>query len=243
MKTKQSLWGKLIASGGWAVFTMLVWELVEEGLESAIAYAISSATALFVAKALSTLGIVLATQSIKVLVKRFLYPFIKTLTYKEGNDKMTKIKKFFSWLNANKCTIGGIALGATTVASGTGLIDISLLPSLVVGGFNLTPVIYYVLLGILTIVVSFFPETVEKFKARINAKNAEKEQKAIEKVAEKELKAEQKAANQTQAEQEKAKAKENAKKQADAEKAKAEAEYRAKVDAAKAKLKAEEAAK
>lgn len=243
MKTKQSLWGKLVASGGWAVFTMLVWELVEEGLESAIAYAISSTTALFVAKALSTLGIVLATQSIKVLVKRFLYPFIKTLTYKEGNDKMNKIKKFFSWLNANKCTIGGIALGATTAISGAGLIDVSAFPALLVGGFNLTPVIYYGLLGALTIVVSFFPETIEKFKERVAKINAEKEQKKIDKVAAKELKHDQKVANQTQAEKEKETAKKQAEEKAKLEKAKAEAEYRAKVDAAKAKLKAEEAKK
>lgn len=243
MKKKQSLWGKLIASGGWAFLILLVGELIEEGLESLIAYAISSAFTFFVIKALSAIGIVVITQGIKVTIKRFLYPYIKTLTYKKGNDKMTKIKKFFSWLNANKGTIGGIALGATTVASGTGLIDVSSLPALVVGGFNITPVIYYGLLGALTIVVSFFPETIEKFKARVDAKKAEKAQKAINKIAAKELKAEQKAANQTQAEQEKAKAKEDAKKQADAEKAKAEAEYRAKVDAAKAKLKAEEAKK
>lgn len=243
MKTKQSLWGKLVASGGWAVFTMLVWELVEEGLESAIAYMISSATALFVAKALSTLGIVLATQSIKVLVKRFLYPFIKTLTYKEGNDKMNKIKKFFSWLNANKCTIGGIALGATTAISGAGLIDVSTFPALLVGGFNLTPVIYYGLLGALTIVVSFFPETIEKFKERVAKINAEKEQNKIDKVAAKELKHDQKVANQTQAEKEKETAKKQAEEKAKLDKAKAEAEYRAKVDAAKAKLKAEEAKK
>ena len=161
------------------------------------------------------------------------------MIYKEGNDKVKKLKQFFSWFNANKCTIGGVAIGALTVVSGAGLVDVSSFPALMIGAFNLTPVLYYVILGVMTIVCSFFPEKVAEFKARIDAKKAEKEAKAIIKVAEKELANEQKLANQTQAQQEKAKAKADAEALAKAEKEKAEKEYRAKVEAEKAKLKAQ----
>lgn len=228
-----------LSTGGWAVFSMFVWELVEEGLESLIAYALSSAVAIFVTKALSTLAIITATQGIKVGIKRFLLPYFKQMIYKEGNDKVKKVKQFFSWLNANKCTVGGVAVGALTAVSGAGLVDVSSFPAMMIGGFNLTPVLYYVLLGTMAIVCSFFPEKVAEFKARIDAKKAEKEAKAIIKVAEKELANESKVANQTQAQQEKAKAKADAEAKAKAEKEKAEREYRAKVDAQKAKLKAQ----
>lgn len=228
-----------LSTGGWAVFSMFVWELVEEGLESLIAYALSSAVAIFVTKALSTLAIITATQGVKVGIKRFLLPYFKQMIYKEGNDKVKKVKEFFSWLNANKCTVGGVAVGALTAVSGAGLVDVSSFPAMMIGGFNLTPVLYYVLLGAMAIVCSFFPEKVAEFKARIDAKKAEKEAKAIIKVAEKELANESKVANQTQAQQEKAKAKADAEAKAKAEKEKAEREYRAKVDAQKAKLKAQ----
>lgn len=228
-----------LSTGGWAVFSMFVWELVEEGLESLIAYALSSAVAIFVTKALSTLAIITATQGIKVGIKRFLLPYFKQMIYKEGNDKVKKVKEFFSWLNANKCTVGGVTVGALTAVSGAGLVDVSSFPAMMIGGFNLTPVLYYILLGTMAIVCSFFPEKVAEFKARIDANKAEKEAKAIIKVAEKELANESKVANQTQAQQEKAKAKADAEAKAKAEKEKAEREYRAKVDAQKAKLKAQ----
>ena len=234
--SNKSLLSKLFSGSGWALFTMFVWELVEEGLENLIAYALSSAVAIFVTKALSTLAIITATQGIKVAIKRFLVPFIRELTYKEGNDKMEKIKQFFSWLNANKCTIGGIAVGALTAVSGAGVIDVTSLPELIVGSVNITPILYYAVLGILIILVSFFPETIEKFKERIAKQKADAEQKAINKEALKEIAEEEKIANQTQAEAEKAKAEAEAKAQAEAEKAQAEAEHRAKVEEAKAKI-------
>ena len=239
MKKAQSLWGKLFSGSGWAIFTMFIWELVEEMLEGLIAVAITNATAIFITKALSTLAIITATQAVKAALKGALLPIIRKITYREGNDKMNKVKKFFSWLWANKCTIGGVTVGAVTVVSGAGLIDVSSFPALMAGAVNLTPVLYYGILGVLTILMSFFPESVEKFAERISTAKTEKEQKAIEKQAQKELKAEQKLANQTQAQKEKEDAKKLAKEKADAQKAEAEAQYRAKVDEAKAKLKAE----
>ena len=226
----------LLSTGGWAVFSMFVWELVEEAVENLIAYALSSAVALFVTKAISALVIITATQGIKVSIKRFLIPFFKKLIYKEGNDKVEKIKKFFSWVNANKGTIGGVAVGALTAVSGVGLVDVSAFPALIIGGFNITPILYYTILGVLTILCSFFPETVEQFKARLEKIKAEKEKKANIKIAEKEIANEEKLANQTQAQQEKAQAKAQAEADAKAKKEKAEQEKRAKIDAIKAQL-------
>ena len=119
----KTLLSKLFAGSGWALFTMFVWELVEEGIENIIALVLSSAVALFVTKALSTLAIITATQGIKVAIKRFLMPFVKTLTYKEGNDKVSKIKSFFIWLWCNKKTLTGTASSAVMTLSGTGVID------------------------------------------------------------------------------------------------------------------------
>lgn len=238
-KKEQTLRSKLFSGGGWALFTMFVWELVEEGLENLIAMALSSAVALFITKALSTLAIITATQGIKVTIKRFLVPFIKELTYKEGDDKMKKLRQFFSWLNANKCTIGGIAIGALTAVSGAGLIDASTLPALIIGSVNVTPIIYYCLLGGMTILVSFFPETVDKFKARVEAQKQAKEVKLINKQAKKEIAEEEKLANQTQAQQEKAKAKAEAEALAREKKEETEKLKRAKIEEAKAKILAE----
>lgn len=239
MKTpkKRTLTSRLFSGSGWAIFTMFVWEMVEEGLENLIAVALSSAVALFVTKALSTLAIITATQGIKVAIKRFMTPLIRELTYKEGNDKMKKLKDFFAWVNANKCTIGGVVISALTVISGAGVIDVNSLPTLVIGTFNITPVIYYLLLGVMGIVVSFFPESVKKYTERIARQKAEKEAKIIEKEAKKEIANEEKIANQTQAEAEKAKAKAEAQERAKAEKEKLEAEHRAKVEEVKARLK------
>ena len=207
-------------------------ELVEELLEELIAWGISNFITWAITKALSAVIVVTLTQTTKLVIKKI----IKQITYKEGNDKMNKLKKFFSWIWANKCTLGGIATGAVTVISGVGVIDVNSFPELLIGGFNITPVLYYGILGILAIVCSFFPESIEKFAKRIAEKKADKEAKAIEKEAKAEIKAEEKLANQTQAEAEKTKAKEDAEAQAKAEKEKAEAEHRAKVEEAKAKI-------
>lgn len=212
------------------------WEVVEELLEDCIAYLITSMVARFVVKAISTAGVFGITQGAKTLIKKLLFPIIKKFTYKEGNDKMEKLKKFGNWLTANRFTLLGIGDGILIALSGIGVINVNCLPALVVGSINLTPILYYVVLGGLAIWASFFPESYAKFKARIDAYKAEKEQANIVKVAKKELANESKLANQTQAQQEKAKAKEIALAEAKAEKEKAEKEYRAKVDAVKKTL-------
>lgn len=212
-------------------FAYLAIEIVEEMLEEVITFGLSA----LLIKGVSTLLVVSLTQgakvSIKVLVKRF--------TYKEGNDKVEKVKKFFVWIWSNKKTLLGIGSGVLMVVSGSGAIDVNSFPALLVGGFNITPIIYYVVLGILSLigVTGKGFETIQEFAERLGVIKAKKEEKQIEKEAKKELKAEEKNANQTQAEQEKAAAKAAAEAKAKAEAEKAEAEHRAKVEAVKEKLK------
>lgn len=234
----EKLLSKLFSGSGWALFTMFVWELVEEGIENIIALVLSSAVALLAVKALSTLAIITATQGIKVAIKRFIMPFIKKLTYKEGNDKMSKIKSFLVWIWCNKKTLTGTASSAVMTLSGTGVIDISALPVLNIEGLNVTPIIYYGCLAILSIVGMFGKglENIKEFFERVGLIKAEKEENAIIKKAEKELKAEQKLANQTQSEQEKAKLKAEQEAKVKAENEKIEAEKKAKIEEAKAKL-------
>ena len=102
---KKSIKNMIISSASWSIFTMFVWEFLEEGLESIIAITLSSAVAIFVTKALSTLAVITATQGVKVGIKRFVYPFIVKILKKEGNDKMKFIKNIFKLIYANKITI------------------------------------------------------------------------------------------------------------------------------------------
>lgn len=242
MASTKKLMNKLFSGSGWALFTMFIWEMVEELLENLIAYAVSSAVALFITKALSTLLIITATQGIKVSIKRFLLPFVRNITYKEGHDKMSKIAKFFNWIWCNKKTLTGTASVAVVTLSGTGVIDVNQLPTLMVSGFNVTPFVYYGCLAIIALLGVFGVgfERIESFAKRVGLIKEQKQEAKILAEAKKELKAEQKIANQTQAEQEKAKAKEEAKKLAETEKAKIEAEHKAKIEQAKAKLIAEQ---
>ena len=155
---------------------------------------------------------------------------------------MSKIAKFFKWIWCNKKPLTGTVSVAVATLSGTGVIDVDTIPPLVVRGINITPFIYYGCLAVIALLGVFGVgfEKVEQFAQRVRLIKVQKEEAKIVKEAKKELKAEQKIANQTQAEQEKAKAEAEAKKVAEAEKAKAEAEYRAKVEQAKAKLIAEQ---
>lgn len=237
-KPKRTLSQRLFSGSGWALFTMFVWELVEEALENLIAYALSSAVALFITKALSTLAIITATQGIKVSLKRFLLPFFREITYKEGKDKMSKVKTFFTWIWCNKKTLVGTASMAVMTLSGTQVIDVNGLPALVVGGLNITPVIYYACLAVLALIGVFGKgfESIKAFFERVGLIKAQKAEKAILKEAQKEIDAETKKANQTQAEQDKEQAKKDKKEAEKLAKEKADAEHRAKVEEAKAKL-------
>lgn len=239
MEEKQPLWKRIFKISGLPVLTLFIWEIMEELLEEAIAFGIAT----FFAKALSTILVIGITQLTKKALIKIFKPIIKSFTYKEGNDKMTKIKKFFSWIWANKKTLLGLTSSAVIGLSGTEVIDVSALPELAVGGFNITPVLYYGVLLILALVGVFGKgfESIKEYADRIAQEKAEKQEKADRKEAEAELKAEEKLANQTQAQQEKAQAKAQAEAQAKAEKEKADAEHKAKIDKIKAEIKLEQA--
>lgn len=229
----KGFWKKVFSGGGWALFTMFVWEMVEEALENAIAYVISSAFAIFITKAISTFAVITATQGIKSLLKKFLLPFIKQLTYKEGDDKMKFFKKIWEFLKANKFSLLGTASAVTTTLSGTGVIDVSSIPTLMIGSFNLTPVLYYLALAALSIVGISKKgwETISAYLARTAEEKAVKEEKALVKEAQKEIAATEKA--------EKKAIKEAEKELKAEEKAKAEEEHKAQIAEIKAKLVAE----
>ena len=243
MKTKQTFWKRMFTGSGWTLFTLFVWEMLEESLEILIAYLISSALAIFAVKILSTLAIVTATQSVKAIIKRTLLPYVKKIIYKKGNDKVEKLKEIFRWIWANKKTLVGVTSGAVATLSGSGIIDVSGLPPLVIAGFDIAPLMYYGALLVLTLIGVFGKglESVTEFFERMQLVKTQKEEKAILKQAKKEIAYEQKLANQTQAEQEKMEAKAQAEKELAEAKAQAEAEYRARVDAIKNKLKTEDA--
>ena len=241
-KPHKSILKRIFSGSWWALFTMFIWEMVEEGLETLIAFCVSEVFAIFVVKALSTLAIIGATQGIKVCIRRFLVPVVKTLTYKGGQDKMSKIKKFFTWIWCNKKTLLGTVSTAVTGLSAMNIIPANNIPALTVKGFNITPILYYVCLAVLTLLGVFGVgvEKIEDFFTRIGLIKTKKEEKAIIKEAKKEIALAKKLENQTQAEQEKAKAKAESERIAKEEKEKADAEHRAKVEEAKKKLTAEQ---
>ena len=124
----------------------------------------------------------------------------------------------------------GIVSGSIMALSGAEVIDVSALPELNIGGFNITPIIYYGILLIIALIGVFGKgfESIKEFADRIAELKAKKEEKSIEKEALAEIKAEEKQANQTDAQI-----------QAQTEKAQAEAEHKAKVAEAKARILAE----
>ena len=208
MKEHQPFWKKLCATSGWSVFTMFVWELIEEGLESLIAYAISSAFTFFVIKALSTLGIVVITQGIKVSIKRFLYPYIKTLTYKKGNDKMELLKKYWTKVWGNKIT-------GTSVGVGFGLTAYFILQPIVNPFWVLALCVLGVFIVAYNLAIFFGGETLEQIQERLAKAKLNKEQQSIIKEAKQKIAQLEKEATQTEKQKAEKDAKEKAQKERD----------------------------
>lgn len=209
-------------------------ELVEDLIENMITIGISS----LILKCLATFSVVTVSYTTKAAIKTM----VKKITYKEGNDKVEKIKKVFTWIYCNRKTLGGYvtSIGTAVVASlgCTGVIDVNSLAPLLINGFNVTPIIFFVVLAVVNLlgVSDKGWEKIIEYFSRKKDEKAAKEARAIEKEAHKEIIAERKLANQTQAEQEKARAKAEEDARAKAEKEKAEAEHKAKVEEAKRNL-------
>lgn len=179
MKTKRvPLWKKIISGSGWSLFTMFVWELIEEGIENLIALAISSVFAMFLVKALSTLAIVFATQGTKILIKKlvlFLVPIVKKFTYKEGNDKMKLLKNYWTkvWGNKITGTFAGVGFGCVSY--------LQTLWEFATHNWWLALIVFVVFYNL---AVFFGGETLKQILARIQEKTQNKEIKAtLKKVA------------------------------------------------------------
>lgn len=211
--------------------TYLAIELVEELLEELIAFGV---TWVFT-KAISTLTVLIITQGSKTIIKLI----VKRITYKEGNDKMKALKTFWTWLKGNYLPILGTASAAITTLSGTGVIDVSVLPALEIASFNITSLLYYLIFGTLSILGISKPgwQKIATYLENLGIKKAIKEDALAEKTAKKRIKAEEKEAKLSQAAQEKKTAKEAAEKTKQEEKQKADEAFEAKVAAKMADIK------
>ena len=185
-------------------------------------------------KIITTLFAVAGVHAIRVLLKTL----VTKIIYREGTDKMEKLKEIFKWIFANKKSLSSTVVNA--VISGAGITAswaISDLPQIMVAEFNIAPILYTAIFAVCFILnelgicgkgfeaVQQFVDRKEQEKlekeahAQIKADEAEK--MAIEKAAQAQLKAEEKALQaQIKAE----------------EKAKAESEYAAKIEAKKAEI-------
>lgn len=185
-------------------FTLLLtYEVIEELLEEAIAWTITT----IAARAISFIIVVLLTQTTKVTVKGLakgiailFKPLVKRYTYKAGNDKIDKIRrlykamknvflKFFAFVARNKksltSTIASVvaALGSGATAGG----------GLMFGGVALPQYAYY-LIGAGVAVVMFVLcelgvvgagfESQKEYDERVAKEEAEKAEKKAAKEAE-----------------------------------------------------------
>ena len=177
---KEKKWYQRLINGD-MFLALLVSELFEELLEEAIATGITW----IIGKLVSVLFIIALTQGTKIIIKMI----VKSITYRDGNDKMATIKNFFTkakkvltenviW--SNKLTISGIFASAFMLLEGTDVVNvIATLPELTVNGFNVMPYLVYAVLGILSMVgvgkQGF--ESVKTYLTRIHTKDAVKEAK------------------------------------------------------------------
>jgi hypothetical protein len=173
-KERTHNWKWLLTSGG-AVVTVFSWELLEEVLENVIALGISSAIAV-----LSTFLLVCATQGIKLGVKRLikvLFPLIKQLIYKEGNDKMKLLKNYWTKVWGNRVTGGIAGVGfATTAYFALDTVVLKTLPLII--AVAVAFIVAY------NIAVFFGGETVAQIQARWAEAKLTKEEKAKVKATE-----------------------------------------------------------
>ena len=206
-------------SGSGLTFTVVfAMEMIEEGLENLIALGIST---LF-----STVLLVCITQLTKIGLKKLiklLMPFVKTLIYKEGNDKMKLLKKYWTKVWGNKIT-------GTSV--GLGFAGISYFQTLIPFAHNCWWIALIVFVVFYNLGIFFGGETLNQIQERLAQAVITKEQDSILKEAKKKLAQLQKQETQSEAEKQKSEAEKRAK-----------AERDAKVNQAIMKLKAEQVKK
>ena len=147
-----------------------LWELLEELMEIGIAFFITWAILQIAAK---VFAVTLLTQGIKTLGKKFLFPIILKLTYREGHDKMNAFKKYWTkvWGNKVTGTIGGAGFAITAYYAFAGVITNAWLYGLAV--FAAFVIAY-------NIAVFFGGETLAQIEKRLaDAKLTERQKKAV----------------------------------------------------------------
>ncbi len=210
---------KEMFSGSGLTFTVVfAMEMIEEGLENLIALGIST---LF-----STVLLVCITQLTKIGLKKLiklLMPFVKRLIYKEGNDKMKLLKKYWTKAWGNKITGASVGLGFA---------GISYFQTLVPFAHNCWWIALIVFVVFYNFGIFFGGETLNQIQERLAQAVMTKEQNSILKEAKKKLAQLQKQETQSEAEKQKANAD-----------ARAKAERDAKVNQAMNQLRAEQVKK
>lgn len=192
-------------------FTLLLtYEVIEELLEESIAWAITTVAA----RAISFIVVVLLTQTTKVTVKGLakgitilLKPLVKKLTYRQGNDKVDKIRrmyktmknavaKFIAFVVRNKKSITStVASLLASVGAGVGADG-----AIVFFGVTLPEYAYYLIAAGVAIVMFALTElgiaakgweNQKEYDERIAKEESEKAEKKALKEAEAKAKAEQ----------------------------------------------------
>jgi hypothetical protein len=193
-------------------------EMIEEGLENLIALGIST---LF-----STVLLVCFTQLAKIGLKKLvklIMPYVKTLIYREGDDKMKLLKKYWTLVWGNKIT-------GTSV--GLGFAGISFFQTLIPFAHHCYWFALIVFVVFYNLGIFFGGETLNQIQERLAQALLTKEQNSVVKEAKKRIAQEKKEATQSEAERQKADAL-----------AKAKAERDAKVRQAMMQIKAEQSKK
>lgn len=178
-----------------------LWELLEELLEMGIAFFITWAILQMAAKVFT---VTILTQGFKTLGKKFIFPIILKLTYREGHDKMNAFKKYWTkvWGNKITGTIGGAGFAITAYYALAGVITNTWL-------YGLAVFIAFVLAY--NIAVFFGGETLAQIEKRLDDAKLTDYQKKVKSTAMQRFKNAAKAA--TLSEEQKAKDEEKRKKE------------------------------
>ena len=170
----------VLGAGGTTV-TVLTWEMLEETKESVIALGISSAIA--------GVALVFATQAIKVGLKKLIkviYPFVKKLIYKKGNDKLELIKKLFrkkEKVKMTKSTLIQKILTTVLAVFGVGGVVVFFIPEFTGIATNVTKIVAMVSEAISVCAGIWLSTTSDKVLTaeEIEAEKTKKEAKEVKK--------------------------------------------------------------
>ena len=203
-KSRKNFINKIFSNGFWACVGGLSWEFVEETLESFIAELLTNLIAVIFIKALLTIAVIGSTIAIKRLLKSLLRPLIKTITYREGNDKVKALQNYWTKIRGNKIT-GTMA--------GLGFAGISFFQTLIPFATNNWWVALIVFVVFFNIGIFFGGETLKQIQERLQDALLEKEHKKVVKEAQKRYIESKRKESQTETEKAKLEAKEKADKE------------------------------